>query len=105
MIRVWGGGIFEKDELYAACDKEGILITQDFLMACGSYPEKEDWFIEELKLEAAHAAKKLRNHPSLAWWSGDNENATHGSDTQDNSLIILSAIKTTALLRFIIAHF
>ena len=84
MIRVWGGGIFEKDELYAACDKEGILVTQDFLMACGAYPEKEEWFIEELKLEAAHAAKKLRNHPSLAWWSGDNENATHGSDTQED---------------------
>ena len=84
MIRVWGGGIFEKDTLYSACDREGILVTQDFLMACGTYPEKEDWFIDELKLEAAHAAKKLRNHPCLAWWSGDNENATHGYDTAED---------------------
>ena len=81
MIRVWGGGIFEKDALYSACDEAGILVTQDFLMACGTYPEKEDWFISELGKEAAHAAVRLRNHPSLAWWSGDNENATRGSDT------------------------
>ena len=86
MIRVWGGGIFEKDALYDACDEMGILVTQDFLMACGSYPEKEEWFINELKLEAEFAVKKLRNHPSLAWWSGDNENATAGYDTAEDHL-------------------
>ena len=80
-LRVWGGGIFEKRAFYDACDREGILVAQDFLMACGTYPEKESWFIEELRLEAEYAAKYLRNHPSLAWWHGDNENALHGSDT------------------------
>ena len=80
MIRVWGGGLFEKDCFYGECDKRGILVTQDFLMACGEYPQKETWFLEELAKEAAFAAKKLRNHPCLAWWSGDNENATKGFD-------------------------
>lgn len=84
MLRVWGGGYFERDSFYTACDREGILVLQDFLMACGEYPEDEKWFIDELKLEAEHAARRLRNHPSLAWWQGDNENATAGSDIQEN---------------------
>lgn len=81
MIRVWGGGIFESDWLYSECDRLGITVTQDFLMACGTYPEEEDWFIAELNKEAEYAAKKLRNHPCLVWWSGDNENATMGTYT------------------------
>lgn len=81
MIRVWGGGVFEKDHFYNECDRLGISVTQDFLMACGSYPEKEDWFIEHLTAEAKHAACKLRNHPCLVWWSGDNENAILGCDS------------------------
>lgn len=80
MIRVWGGGVPEKDVFYDQCDKLGILVTQDFFMACGTYPQYEKWFIDELKLEAEFVCKKLRNHPCLAWWSGDNENATRGSD-------------------------
>ncbi|MBO5480232.1 MAG: hypothetical protein J6A63_03470 [Clostridia bacterium] len=82
MIRVWGGGLFEKDVFYDECDRLGLLVTQDFLMACGAYPEKEEWFLNELKKESAFAAKKLRNHPCLAWWVGDNENATFGTDLQ-----------------------
>ncbi len=84
MLRVWGGGIFENEYFYSCCDKAGILVTQDFLMACGSYPEKEEWFIEKLKLESEYAVKLLRNHPCFAWWSGDNENATMGDDEQKN---------------------
>ena len=84
MLRVWGGGYFERDSFYTACDRLGILVLQDFLMACGEYPEDEKWFIDELRLEAEFAVRKLRNHPSLAWWHGDNENATAGSDLQEN---------------------
>lgn len=79
-IRVWGGGIFEKDHFYNECDRLGILVLQDFLMACGRYPEKEQWFIEELNKEAKHACLRLRNHPCLAWWHGDNENAVKGNE-------------------------
>ncbi len=81
MIRVWGGGIFERDYFYETCDKLGIMITQDFLMACGDYPEEDEDFIELLKKEAKHAALRLRNHPSLVWWTGDNENAMEADET------------------------
>ncbi|MDO4757608.1 MAG: hypothetical protein Q4A54_14775, partial [Parabacteroides sp.] len=80
-VRVWGGGIFEKDHFYNECDRLGIFVIQDFLMACGQYPEKDDEFIAQLQKEAEYAVKKLRNHPSLLWWHGDNENAIKGSDT------------------------
>lgn len=82
MLRVWGGGIFEQDAFYEICDELGILVTQDFLMACGKYPEEEEWFIEELKKETKAAALRLRNHACLAWWSGDNENAVRGSENR-----------------------
>ncbi len=80
MLRVWGGGIFEKQHFYNECDRLGILLTQDFLMACGDYPEDDESFIEQLKKEAEFAAYELRNHPCLMWWSGDNENAVDGFD-------------------------
>lgn len=80
MIRVWGGGIFEQEHFYEECDRLGLLVTQDFMMACGNYPEDETRFLEHLALEAEFAAKNLRNHPCIIWWSGDNENAINGSD-------------------------
>lgn len=84
MLRVWGGGIFEKQHFYNECDRLGILVTQDFLMACGEYPEYKDEFIEQIRKETEYAAYKLRNHPSLVWWSGDNENAVNGFDEAEN---------------------
>lgn len=80
LVRVWGGGIFEQDFFYEECDRLGLMVTQDFLMACGSYPEQEEWFLKKLTEEAAFAAKRLRNHPSLIFWSGDNENAVAGDE-------------------------
>lgn len=82
MIRVWGGGIFEQQHFYNECDRLGILVCQDFLMACGNYPEEDAHFLHQLALEAETAAYALRNHPCLAWWHGDNENAVNGDDTQ-----------------------
>ncbi len=78
MIRVWGGGVCEKDHFYSECDRLGILVTQDFLMACGQYPEEKEQFLKSLSEEAECAAIRLRNHPCLVWWSGDNENAVNG---------------------------
>ena len=83
MLRVWGGGIFERKRFYELCDELGILVTQDFLMACGDYPS-DDGFIEKLQKETEAAALALRNHPCLMWWSGDNENAVLGCDTADS---------------------
>lgn len=84
MLRVWGGGIFEDNCFYDECDKNGIMVVQDFLMACGEYPEKDKWFLDALATEAEYAVKRLRNHPCLAWWHGDNENARLGSDVQED---------------------
>ena len=80
ILRVWGGGLFERKVFFEECDKQGILICHDFLMACGQYPEKEKWFIDELLLESEYAVKLMRNHPCLGWFHGDNENAVDGSD-------------------------
>ena len=82
MLRVWGGGVFEEDIFYEECDRLGILVVQDFLMACASYPCDEEWFCTQLEKEAVFAVKKLRNHACLAWWNGDNENAAGGNDNQ-----------------------
>ncbi len=86
MLRVWGGGIFEQDFFYEECDRLGILVTQDFLMACGQYPEHQEWFIQALNKEAAAAALRLRNHCCLAWWTGDNENGEWGTENTRNFL-------------------
>lgn len=80
MIRVWGGGMFESDCFYEECDRLGIMVTQDMLMACGRYPDGESDFCEHMRKEAEYAAYKLRNHPCLVFWSGDNENAIRAND-------------------------
>ena len=81
MIRVWGGGDFETEHFYDECSRLGIMVTQDFLMACGQYPEDEQWFLKQLRKEAEYIAEKIRNKPCLMWWTGDNENAIIGCDT------------------------
>lgn len=80
MLRVWGGGYFEDRAFFDACDRAGIMVSQDFLMACGAYPDDEEWFIDELKKEAEYGVKLLRNHPSFMWYSGDNENGIDATD-------------------------
>lgn len=73
LLRVWGGGIYETDEFYAACDERGLLVWQDFLLACAAYPE-ESPLLEEIEAEARENVARLAPHPSLAVWNGGNEN-------------------------------
>ncbi|MCL4548694.1 MAG: hypothetical protein M1495_09010 [Bacteroidetes bacterium] len=73
MIRVWGGGVYESDYFYELCDEMGLLIWQDFLFACGSYPEHQE-FIENVKVEVEENVKRLRHHACIAIWCGNNEN-------------------------------
>ncbi len=73
LIRVWGGGVFEDDEFYRACDEAGMLVWQDFLFACAAYPEEEP-FAEEVEAEARDNVSRLMSHPSLALWNANNEN-------------------------------
>ena len=72
MLRVWGGGIYENDIFYDLCDKYGISIWQDFMFACSMYPGDQK-FLENVKHEAIDNVKRLRNHPSIAIWVGNNE--------------------------------
>ncbi|MHA1804624.1 MAG: glycoside hydrolase family 2 protein, partial [Promethearchaeota archaeon] len=72
MLRVWGGGIYEDDLFYEICDKLGILVWQDFPFACRIYPAYEE-FLENMRSEIIQNVKRLRNHPSLALWCGNNE--------------------------------
>lgn len=72
MLRVWGGGIYEQDVFYDLCDEYGILVWQDFMFACSMYPGDEA-FLASVRHEAADNIKRLRNHPSIALWCGNNE--------------------------------
>lgn len=72
MVRCWGGNIYESDAFFDFCDHHGILVWQDFAMGCAIYPNEAD-FAKRLEEEAIFQIKRLRNHPSLALWAGDNE--------------------------------
>ena len=72
MIRVWGGGIYEDDLFYDLCDKYGLLVWQDFMFACAMYPGNES-FLKSVEDEAIYNVKRIRTHPSLALWCGNNE--------------------------------
>ena len=73
VIRIWGGGVYENDMLYDFCDREGILIWQDFVMGCAAYPNDGE-FMKKLEREIEWVIKRLRHHPSVLVWAGDNEN-------------------------------
>ncbi|WP_433946776.1 beta-mannosidase [Paenibacillus sp. SN-8-1] len=72
MLRVWGGGFYEEDVFYELCDEHGILVWQDFMFACSMYPGDEA-FLSSVRAEAVDNVKRLRNHPSIALWCGNNE--------------------------------
>lgn len=72
MLRVWGGGIYESDRFYQLCDRRGILVWQDFLFACATYPEDAP-YPDLVEAEARHQVERLSRHPSVVLWCGGNE--------------------------------
>lgn len=72
MLRVWGGGQYEKEIFYELCDRKGILIWQDLMFSCSIYPATDD-FIANVRKELEYQIPRLRSHASLAMWCGDNE--------------------------------
>ena len=72
MIRIWGGGVYEGDEFYRYCDEQGLMVWQDLMFACGIYPTDEA-FHRSVERELEANIKRLRNHPSIVLWCGDNE--------------------------------
>jgi beta-mannosidase len=73
LIRIWGGGIYESEDLYDVADELGLMVAQDFLFACAAYPEEEP-LRSEIAAEARHQVVRLSAHPSLVMWTGNNEN-------------------------------
>jgi len=72
-IRAWGGGRYESEAFYELCDEKGLLVWQDFMFACALYPSSPA-FLAEVEAEVRHQVKRLRSHPSVALWCGNNEN-------------------------------
>ena len=72
MLRVWGGGIYEDDAFYDLCDSLGILVWQDFMFACAMYPGDKS-FTENVMAEIEEQVTRLRNHPCIVLWCGNNE--------------------------------
>ena len=72
ILRCWGGNVYENDIFYDICDRKGIMVWQDFAMACGIYPQDES-FCRRIDAEARKVVKRLRHHPCIILWSGDNE--------------------------------
>lgn len=72
MVRCWGGNVYEDHAFFDLCDERGIMVWQDFAMACAAYPQ-DDEFAHQIEREAVSIIIKLRNHASIVTWAGDNE--------------------------------
>ncbi len=73
MLRFWGGGYYEDDALFDACDELGICVWMDFKFACSTYPAFDDAFMANVRFEARDQLRRLRHHPCIALWCGNNE--------------------------------
>jgi len=87
IFRVWGGGIVNKESFFDLCDKKGILVWQEFPLACNNYPD-DPRYLHILEQESASIIKRLRKHPSLALWGGGNELFNGWSGMTDQSLAL-----------------
>jgi beta-mannosidase len=72
MVRCWGGNVYEDTPFFDRCDELGLMVWQDFAMACGLYPQ-DPAFADAIRREAVAVVRKLRGHASLVVWCGDNE--------------------------------
>jgi len=93
MFRVWGGGIVNKEAFYDLCDEKGILVWQEFPLACNNYEDSPE-YLQVLKQESESIIKRIRAHPSLAIWSGGNElfNSWSGMTEQSLALRLLNSM-------------
>lgn len=89
IVRCWGGNVYESERFFDLCDEKGILVWQDFAYACTVYPQTAD-FLGRVRAEVEAVIRRLRNHPCLALWCGDNENdaiyINHGLTPEHNRL-------------------
>ena len=93
LLRVWGGAGVNKPDFYALCDEMGLLVWQEFMLACNHYPGTPE-YLGVLEQEASSIIRALRGHPCLALWCGGNElfNGWSGMDEQDPPLRLLNKL-------------
>lgn len=93
ILRVWGGGIVNKESFYDLCDEKGLLVWQEFPLACNHYPD-DPHYLKILEQEATSIINRLAGHSSLALWSGGNElfNSWSGMDDQSLPLRLLNSL-------------
>ena len=85
IFRIWGGGIINKESFFELCDEKGMLVWEEFPLACNNYPD-DAHYLSILKQEATSIIKRLRKHASLALWCGGNELFNNWSGMTDQSL-------------------
>ena len=73
LLRIWGGGLYESDDLFEICDERGVLLWQEFIFVCAKYPVHDEKFLADVKNEAIYQVRRLASHPSLIVWCGNNE--------------------------------
>ena len=86
-LRVWGGGIYENPAFYDRCDERGILLWHDFMFSCNCYPAFDALFMANVRAEISDVVKRLRHHPSIAVWCGNNEVGYLVGDAWDDTHI------------------
>jgi len=93
ILRIWGGGFVNKESFFELCDEKGIMVWQEFPLACNLYPD-EDGYLDVLKKEATAIIKRLRSHPSVVLWCGGNElfNSWSGMTDQSHPLRLLDSL-------------
>lgn len=96
ILRVWGGGFINKDSFYDICDELGIMIWQEFPLACNEYPD-DDGYLRTLENESTAIVRRLRTHPCLAFWCGGNElfNSWSRMTEQHHALRLLDKVTYT----------
>lgn len=105
MIRIWGGGIYEDHAFFDYCDRNGIMVWQDFMFAC-EIPPTDDDFCQLARQEAVQVVKKLRNHPSLAVWCGDNEDDMFlGTTPHRQNALPSDIVISHKVLRDVVVHY
>lgn len=101
VLRCWGGNVYENDLFYEICDRKGIMVWQDFAMACAIYPQDEE-FQGRLADEARKVVRRLRHHACIVLWSGDNEcdcsYAWAGRDLDPNTNVLTREVLPSVLL-------
>lgn len=93
ILRIWGGGFINKESFYDLCDEMGIMVWQEFPLACNEYPD-EDPYLDILRTEAESIVRRLRTHPCVVLWCGGNElfNNWSGMTDQHHALRLLNSV-------------